>query len=209
MSDSARPHRQQPTRLHRPWDSPCKNAGVGCHFLLQCMKVKSEREVPQSCLTVSDPMDCSPPGSSAHGIFQARVLEWVTIAFSAERCEVISNLCLPCFSLVISNVEYLLVYLLKICIFFLMLSCVLDINPFLFIFCKYLFPISRCLFHFVDSFLCLQKLFSLMLSCLFTFAFCFPCLRIHMKKYYKDQCQNVYCLCCLLDLSLQVLHLSF
>ena len=71
-----------PTRLPRPWDSPGKNTGVGCHFLLQCMKVKSESEVPQSCLTLSNPMDCRLPGSSAHGIFQARVLEWVAIAFS-------------------------------------------------------------------------------------------------------------------------------
>ena len=66
----------------RPWDSPGKNTGVGCHFLLQYMKVKSESEVSQSCPTLSDPMDCSPPGSSAHGIFQARVLEWGAIAFS-------------------------------------------------------------------------------------------------------------------------------
>ena len=66
----------------RAWDSPGKNTGVGCHFLLQCMKVKSESEVAQSSLTLSDPMDCSPPGSSAHGIFQARVLEWGAIAFS-------------------------------------------------------------------------------------------------------------------------------
>ena len=65
-----------------PWDSPGKNTGVGCHFLLQCMKVKSESEVAQSCLTPSDPMDCSLPGSSVHGIFQARVLDWVAIAFS-------------------------------------------------------------------------------------------------------------------------------
>jgi len=65
-----------------PWDSPGKNTGVGCHFLLQCMKVKSESEVAQSCPTLSDPMDCSLPGSSAHGIFQARVLEWGAIAFS-------------------------------------------------------------------------------------------------------------------------------
>ena len=75
-------HRQQPTRLPCPWDSPGKNTGVGCHFLLQCMKVKSESEVTQSCLTPSDPMDCSLPGSSVHGIFQARVLEWGAIAFS-------------------------------------------------------------------------------------------------------------------------------
>ena len=82
MSDSVRPHRRQPTRLPRPWDSPGKNTGVGCHFLLQCMKVKSESEVTQSYPTLSDPMDCSLPGSSIHGIFQARVLEWGAIAFS-------------------------------------------------------------------------------------------------------------------------------
>ena len=70
MSDSVRPHRRLPTRLPRPWDSPGKNTGVGCHFLLQCMKVKSESEVSQSCPTLSDPMDCSIPGSSTHGIFQ-------------------------------------------------------------------------------------------------------------------------------------------
>ena len=82
MSDSVRPHRRQPTRLPRPWDSPGKNTRVGCHFLLQCRKVKSESEVTQSCPTLSDPMDCSLPGSSVHGIFQARVLEWGAIAFS-------------------------------------------------------------------------------------------------------------------------------
>ena len=85
MSDSVRLHRRQPTRLPRPWDSPGKNTGVGCHFLLQCMKVKSESEVAQSCPTLSDPMDCSLPGSSIHRIFQARVLEWVAIAFSKEK----------------------------------------------------------------------------------------------------------------------------
>ena len=85
MSNSVRPHRQQPTTLPCPWDSPGKNTGVGCHFLLQCMKVKNESEVAQSCLTLSDLMDCSPPGSSIHGIFQARVLEWVAIAFSNDK----------------------------------------------------------------------------------------------------------------------------
>jgi len=85
VSDSVWPHRRQPTRLPRPWDSPGKNTGVGCHFLLQCMKVKSESEVAQSYPTLSDPMDCSLPGSSIHGIFQAKVLEWGAIAFSAER----------------------------------------------------------------------------------------------------------------------------
>ena len=83
MSDSVWPHRQQPIRLPHPWDSPGKNTGVGCHFLLQCMKVKNESEVAQSCPTPSDPMDCSPPGSSIHGIFQATVLEWGAIAFSS------------------------------------------------------------------------------------------------------------------------------
>ena len=82
MSDSVWPRRRQTTRLPCPWDSSGKNTGVGCHFLLQCMKVKSESEVAQSCLALSDPMDCSPPGSSIHGIFQARVLEWGAIAFS-------------------------------------------------------------------------------------------------------------------------------
>ena len=82
VSDSVQPQRQQPTRLPRPWDSPGKNTGVGCHCLLQCMKVKSESEVAQSCPALSDPMDCSLPGSSIPGIFQARVLEWGAIAFS-------------------------------------------------------------------------------------------------------------------------------
>ena len=131
MSDSVQPHRWQPTRLPRPWDSPGKNTGVGCHFLLQCMKVnievkslshvqlcatpwtvayqalpsmgfsrreywsgllfpspvhesESENEVDQSCPTLRDPMDYSLPGSSVHGIFQARVLECVAIAFSEK-----------------------------------------------------------------------------------------------------------------------------
>ena len=80
-----RPYRRPPTRLLCPWDSPVKNTGVGCHFLLQCMKVKSQSQVAQSCLTLSDLMDCSLPGSSVHGIFQARVLVWGAIAFSSER----------------------------------------------------------------------------------------------------------------------------
>ena len=67
-----------------PWDSPGKNTGVGCHFLPQCIKVKSEIEVAQSCPTLRDPMDCSLPGSSTHGVFQARVLEWGAIAFSGQ-----------------------------------------------------------------------------------------------------------------------------
>ena len=87
MSDSVRPYRWQPIRLPHPWDSPGKNTGVGCHFLLQCMKVKSESEVPQLCPTLSDPMDYSLPGASVHGIFQARVLEWGAIAFSHQSSE--------------------------------------------------------------------------------------------------------------------------
>ena len=85
MSNAVRPHRQQPTRLCHPWDSPGKNTGVGCHCLLHCVKVKSESEVTQSCPTCSNPMDCSLPGSSIHGIFQARVLEWGAIAFSGGQ----------------------------------------------------------------------------------------------------------------------------
>ena len=83
MSDSVQSHRRQPTRLPRPWDSPGKNTGVGCHFLLQCMKVKSENEVAQSYPTLRDPMDCSLPGSSVHGILQPRILEWVAMPFSS------------------------------------------------------------------------------------------------------------------------------
>ena len=82
-----RPHRQQPTRLRRPWDSPGKNTGVGCHFLLQCMKMKSESEVAQLCPTLNKPMDCSLPGSSVHGISQARVPEWGAIAFSELKVQ--------------------------------------------------------------------------------------------------------------------------
>ena len=77
----------------RPWDTPGKNTGVGCHFLRQCMKVESESEVAQSCRILSDPMDCGPPGSSIHGIFQARVLEWGAIAFSAVYCRLTQKTC--------------------------------------------------------------------------------------------------------------------
>ena len=87
LSDSVRPHRRQPTRLPHPWDCQGKNTGVDCHFLFQCMKVKSESEVAQSCPTLSDPMDCSAPGFSVHGIFQARVLEWGAIAFSVPQAK--------------------------------------------------------------------------------------------------------------------------
>ena len=76
------PQRRQPTRLPHPWDSPGKSTGVGCHFFLQCMEVKSESEVTQLCPTPSNSTNCSPPGPSVHGILQARVLEWGAIAFS-------------------------------------------------------------------------------------------------------------------------------
>ena len=93
MSDSLRPHGLQRTRLLCPWDSLGKNTGVGCHFLLQYMKVKSESEVAQSCPTLSDPMDCSAPGSSVHGIFQARVLEWDAIASCSGGLRPLVELC--------------------------------------------------------------------------------------------------------------------
>ena len=96
MSNSVQPHRQQLTRLLRSWDSPGKNTGVGCHLLLQCMKVKRESEVTQSYLTLSDPMDCSPPGSSVHGIFQARVLEWVAISFSTGSSQIMDRTPVSC-----------------------------------------------------------------------------------------------------------------
>ena len=85
LHDSVQPHRRKPTRLPCSWDSPGKNTGVGCHCLLQRIKVKRESEVAQSCPTLSDPtMDCSLPGYSVHGICQARVLEWGAIAFNTE-----------------------------------------------------------------------------------------------------------------------------
>ena len=96
MSDSVRPRRQQPTRLPHPWDSLGRNTGVSCYFLLQCINMKSESEVSQSCLTLSNPMDCSLPGSSAHEIFQARVLEWgdissVQFISVAQSCPTLSD----------------------------------------------------------------------------------------------------------------------
>ena len=93
MSDSVRHHRWQPTRLPSPWDSPGKNTGVGCHFLLQWMKVKSESEVAQSCPTLSVPMDCSPSGSPIPGILQTRILEWVAISFSNAWKWKVKSLC--------------------------------------------------------------------------------------------------------------------
>ena len=89
MSDSVRPHRWQPTRLPYPWDSPGKNTGVGCHFLLQWVKVKSLSRVRLLATPLTTAYQAPPSmgfsrGSSIHGIFQARVLEWVAIAFSGE-----------------------------------------------------------------------------------------------------------------------------
>ena len=88
---TVRPNRRQPTRLRCPWDSPGKNTGVGCHFLLQCRKVKSESEVVRSCSTLYNPTDCSLSVSSVHGIFQARVLEWAAISFSIKDLELFKN----------------------------------------------------------------------------------------------------------------------
>ena len=103
VSDPVRPHRWQSIRLPRPWDSPGKNTGVGCHFLLQCMKVKSESEVDQSCLTLSDPMHCSLQGFSVPAIFQARVLEWVAMRWSSPNSAAFSipSPLSPCFSWVL------------------------------------------------------------------------------------------------------------
>ena len=103
-------HRWQPTRLRHPWDSPGENTGVGCHFLLQCMKVKSESEVAQLCPTLSDPMDCSLQGSSVHGIFQARVLEWVAIAFSTSEYYVLF-LGMTMFTLLLLQLSLLLAHM--------------------------------------------------------------------------------------------------
>ena len=94
MSDSVRPHRWQPTRLPHPWNSPGKNTRMGCHLFFQCMKVKSENEVTQSCPTLCNPMDCNLPASSVHGIFQARVPEWVAIAFSTKQDSIFKSLTL-------------------------------------------------------------------------------------------------------------------
>ena len=114
MSDSTWPHRRQPTRLPCPWDSPGKNTGVDCHFLLQCMKVKSESEVAQSCPTLRDPMDCSPSGSSVHGIFQARVLECDAIAFSNWECIESINRVYTCI-----YTAYIYIYIVCVCVFIL------------------------------------------------------------------------------------------
>ena len=107
MSDSVRLHRRQPTRLPHPWDSPGKNTGVGCHFLLQCMKVKSQNEVTQSCPALRNPMDCSLPGSSVHGIFQARVLEWGFHHMNMKRIQAFNPLCSASASNSFSHEKYI------------------------------------------------------------------------------------------------------
>ena len=91
MSDSVRPHRRQPTRLRHLWDSPGKNTGMGCHFLLQCMKVKSESEVAQSCPTLRDPMDCSPPASSIHGKCLQPELTVISLGSAPKSLELASH----------------------------------------------------------------------------------------------------------------------
>ena len=123
MSDSVRPQRWQPTGLFCPWDSPGKNTGVGCHFPLQCMKVKRESEVAQSCPALSDPLDCSLPGASVHGILQAGVLEWAAIAFSVswlQSPDFSALWLLPeawrCFSPSFSHVHPILFSFLNICL---------------------------------------------------------------------------------------------
>ena len=127
MSDSVQPQRWQPTRLPSLWDSPGKNTGVGCHCRLQCMKVKSESEVAQSCPTLSDPMDCSLPGSSFHGIFQARVLEWGAIAFSVKYSTLPKNIFIFNFLYLFSDFFVLPLGLIHIYL----------LNLFIFLFCSY------------------------------------------------------------------------
>ena len=140
-----------------PWDSPGKNTGVGCHFLLQCMKVKSESEVAQSCLTLSDPMDCSPPGSSIHGIFQARVLEWGAIAFSAIQNKFKIN-----FELLYKNkfskdklwdiLEVPLYSLHFLCFVQVFLACLFKIGSFLLeAFHEYMTIFGKSLIHYTKS----------------------------------------------------------
>ena len=138
MSDSVRPQRRKPTRLPRPWDSPGKNTGVGRHFLLQWMKVKRESEVAQSSPTLCDPVDCSPPGSSVHGIFQARVLEWAAMC---TYCHV--NPYLPVVSVVLFCLFLLFVSPFMVWWF----SFVVCLSSFLFIylFLNLLFVFDLCL----------------------------------------------------------------
>ena len=145
MSDSVQPHRWQPTRLPHPWDSLGKNTGVGCHFLLQCMKVKSESEVAQSCPTLSDPMDCSLPGSSIHGICQARVLEWGAIAFSNFIHSINSlYISIPIFLFIPPHLPLLGV--LYICVCFCFVNKIIYTNFFFFRFYIYTFIYNICIY---------------------------------------------------------------
>ena len=104
--DSVRPHRRQLSRLRRPWDSLGKNTGVGCHFLLQCMKVKSESEVAQSHRTLSDPMDCSPPDSSIYGIFQEEYWSGVPLPFPKLGHDLLLNLILQVLCPVLKSAKW-------------------------------------------------------------------------------------------------------
>ena len=122
MSDSVWPHIQWPTRLPHPWDSPGKNTGVGCHFLLQHMKVKRESEVAQWCPTLSDPMDCSLPGSSVHGISRQEYWSGVPLPSLSHDLE------LPIFS----SSLYLLSSLLLLFLLLISMSVCLSLpNPYL------------------------------------------------------------------------------
>ena len=114
MSDSVQPHRRQPTKLPRPWDSPGKNTGVGCHFLLQWMKVKSESEVAQSCLTLSDPMDCSLPGSSTMGFSRQEYWSGVPLPLQNETHSNIDFVLCVCFKLEIRFCLFVFALVIKI-----------------------------------------------------------------------------------------------
>ena len=122
----AQPHRRQPTRLLCPWDSPGKNTGVGCHFLLQCMKAKSKSEVAQSCPTHSDPMDCSLPGSSIHGIFRQEYWSRVPLPSDGQLgCSslFLLEIVLQCF-IYNSNLSYMVMSIFSCLRAFLFLSIV-------------------------------------------------------------------------------------
>ena len=145
MSNSVQPHRWQLTRLPHSWDSPGKNTGVACHFHLQCMKVKSKSEVPQSCPTLSNPIDCSLPGSSIPGSFQASVLEWVAMAFSS---------CIYYFHPIFC--KFLFLSQMKNTFIFLRFFFILNSLPFIFIY-FYAVPPSRLQWSILAHLLSLQS----------------------------------------------------